>query len=57
MTLAPGARQAVHFKFGPDELQFYSPASKEWVVKPETFDVWVGGDSAAPLHGGFQLTK
>ena len=57
VTLAPGAKQTVHFKLGKDELQFYSPTLKEWVVEPEAFDVWVGGDSAAPLHGEFQLTK
>ncbi len=57
VTLAPGAKQTVHFKLGCDELQFYSPMLKQWVVEPEQFDVWVGGDSTAKLHGEFELTK
>jgi beta-glucosidase len=57
VTLAPGAKQTVHFKLGSDELQFYSPMLKQWVVEPEQFDVWLGGDSTAKLHGEFELTK
>jgi beta-glucosidase len=57
LSLAAGAKQTVHFKLGPDELQFWSPASKQWVVEPEQFDVWAGGDSTATLHGEFKLTE
>jgi beta-glucosidase len=57
VTLAPGAKQTVHFKLGSDELQFYSPMLKQWVIEPEQFDVWLGGDSTAKLHGEFELTK
>jgi beta-glucosidase len=57
ITLAPGARQTLHFKLGPDELQFWSPAKREWVVEPEQFDLWVGEDSTAKLHGEFHLTQ
>ncbi len=57
VNLAPGAKQTLHFKLGPDELQFWSPASKKWVVEPEQFDVWIGGDSTAKLHGEFRLTQ
>jgi beta-glucosidase len=56
VNLAVGAKQTVHFTLGKDELQFWSPASKGWVVEPEAFDVWVGGDSTAKLHGEFKLT-
>jgi beta-glucosidase len=56
VSLAAGARQTLHFKLGPDELQFWSPATKKWVVEPEQFDIWVGGDSQAKLHGEFRLT-
>jgi len=55
-NLAAGARQTVHFVLGPEELQFWSPTKKAWVVEPEHFDVWVGGDSTAKLHAEFQLT-
>ena len=54
--LAAGAKQTVRFTLGPEELQFWSPATKRWVVEPEQFDVWVGEDSTAKLHGEFRLT-
>jgi beta-glucosidase len=57
VNLAPAAKQTIHFKLGPDELQFWSPANRKWVVEPEHFDVWIGGDSTAKLHGEFQLTQ
>jgi len=57
LALEPGKKQTVHFTLGKDELQFWSPAEKKWVVEPEQFDVWVGQDSAAQLHGEFRLTK
>jgi len=57
VALEPGAKRTVHFKLGKDELQFWSPAEKKWTVEPEQFDVWVGGDSSAALHGEFRLTK
>ena len=56
VTLAPGGKQTVHFKLSKDELQFYSPTKKTWVVEPEQFDVWIGEDSTAQLHGEFRLT-
>ncbi len=57
VSLAASAKQTVHFTLGKDELQFWSPATKQWVVEPEQFDVWVGGDSTAKLHGEFRLTR
>jgi len=57
INLQPGAKQTVHFKLGPDELQFWSPALKKWVVEPEAFDVWAGDNSQAKLHSEFHLTK
>lgn len=57
VTVEPGAKQTIHFKLGPDELQFWSPASKKWVVEPEQFDVWAGDNSQAKLHSEFRLTK
>jgi len=57
LTLKPGAKQTVHFKLGPDELQFWSPALKKWTVEPEQFDVWAGDSSQAKLHAEFRLTQ
>jgi beta-glucosidase len=57
VTLEPGAKRTVHFTLGKDELQFWSPAGKKWVVETEQFDVWVGENSNATLHGAFRLTE
>jgi beta-glucosidase len=57
LNLAAGAKQTLHFKLGPDELQFWSPASRKWVVEPEQFDVWIGGDSTAKSRAEFRLTE
>jgi len=56
IALDAGAKRTVHFTLGEEELKFWSPAEKKWVVEPEAFDVWVGGDSQATLHGEFKLT-
>jgi beta-glucosidase len=57
VTLAAGAKQTLHFKLGSDELRFWSPSRKQWVVEPEQFDVWVGENSQAKLHSEFRLTQ
>jgi beta-glucosidase len=57
VALEPSAKKTLHFTLAKDELQFWSPLEKKWVVEPEHFDVWVGNDSTAPLHDEFQLTK
>jgi|SRR5438309_7086950 len=57
IALQPGAKQTVHFKLGPDELQFWSPSLKKWVVEPEAFDVWSGDNSQAKTHAEFHLTQ
>lgn len=57
IALDPGAKRTIYFTLGKDELQFWSPASKKWVVEPEQFDVWLGENSAAALHAEFRLTE
>jgi len=57
VNLGAGAKQTVHFKLGPDELRYWSPALKKWVVEPEQFDVWVGDNVLATLHSEFRLTQ
>jgi beta-glucosidase len=57
VALEPGTKRTVHFTLGKDELQFWSPMQKKWIVEPEQFDVWVGDDSGAALHGEFRLTE
>jgi len=57
IALEPGAKRTVHFTLAKDELQFWSPIEKKWVVEAEQFDVWLGEDSRAKLHGEFRLTE
>jgi len=57
VNLVAGEKQTIHFTLGPEELRFWSPSKREWVVEPEQFDVWVGEDSTAKLHGEFRLRQ
>jgi beta-glucosidase len=50
VTLQPGGTTTLRFLLGRQELQFWSPQTKSWVVEPSVFDVWVGEDSSAGLH-------
>lgn len=53
VSLEPGAKRTVHFKLGNDELRFWSPGSKTWVVEPQEFDVWVGKPPMPIFTGSF----
>jgi beta-glucosidase len=55
--LGPHEKKTVHFKLGIDELSYWSAAKKAWTEEPAVFDVWVGGDSKASLHGSFKITQ
>jgi beta-glucosidase len=55
VTLAAGEKRTVTFKIGRKELEFWSPQSKQWVVEPERFDVWIGPDSRATTHAEFKI--
>jgi len=57
LALAPAETRTLHFRLGRDELQFWSPQAKRWVVEPSVFDVWVGEDSGAPLHAELSITS
>jgi beta-glucosidase len=57
ITLAAGEKKTVTFPLTRAELQYWSPQSKQWVVEPEKFDVWVGEDSTAKTHAEFAITK
>ncbi len=50
VALGPGETQTLKFPLGKDELEFWSPQTKAWVVEPGKFDVWAGEDSTAGLH-------
>ena len=57
VTLAAHEKKTVHFSLGNDELTYWSTATKSWVEEAATFDVWVGTDSTASLHGNFNITQ
>jgi beta-glucosidase len=57
ITLAAHEKKTVHFSLGSNELSYRSAARKAWVEEPARFDVWVGADSQATLHGSFTITQ
>ncbi|MGH9742559.1 MAG: beta-glucosidase BglX [Candidatus Acidiferrum sp.] len=57
ITLAPHEKKSVHFSLGNDELTYWSTAKKDWVEEAAAFEIWVGGDSEAPLHAAFSVVQ
>jgi beta-glucosidase len=57
VALQPGETKTLTFPMGKDELEFWSPQTKNWAVEPSTFDVWAGEDSTAPLHAELTVTQ
>jgi beta-glucosidase len=57
VTLAAGESRTLRFPVGPDERRYWNAAVRDWVADPSTFDVWVGGDSAAELSTTFEITQ
>ena len=56
VTVAPHATETVDLTVKADDLSFWSAALHRRVLEPGNFDVWVGTDSAAPLHADFSVT-
>ena len=56
ITLAPHQKTTVHFSLTPEDLTYWSSATRNWVQDPSDFDVWVGPDSTAELHASFAVT-
>ncbi|SMY06956.1 beta-glucosidase BglX [Flavimaricola marinus] len=48
--------QEVTFTLGPDELRYWSTATRDWVQDATVFDVFVGGSSTAALSTRFEVT-
>jgi beta-glucosidase len=57
VPLEPGEKKTVHFTLAKDELTYWSPSLKTWVLEPAVFDVWAGEDSTASLHANFEVTQ
>lgn len=56
VSLRPGERRTLRFTITPNELHYWSAASRDWVQEASGFDVWVGGSSNAELHTEFEVT-
>jgi len=57
ISLQPGETKTLKFPLGRDELQFWGPQKRQWVVEATRFDVWAGEDSTASLHADFAVTQ
>jgi len=49
-------KKTLRFSLDKQALSYWSSATRSWVSDPVVFDVWVGGDSDASLHGSFSAT-
>jgi beta-glucosidase len=56
-AIQPGETRTLKFLLGTDQLQYWNPQTREWVVEPTAFDVWAGEDSTASLHAEFTTTQ
>jgi beta-glucosidase len=56
VTIEAGETHTVEFRLGPDELRYWHPLERTWVIDAATFDVWVGGDATASLGATFETT-
>lgn len=52
-----GQRLRVSFTVGPEELTYWSAATRDWVQDATTIDIWVGGSSTADLATKFEVVR
>jgi len=57
VSLARGEKKTVRFSLGKNELSYWSAQAKGWVQDAAGFDLWVGSDSGAALHSGFEIAQ
>ena len=57
ISLKPGETRTLTFPLGKEELKYWNPQTREWIVEPSEFDVWAGEDSTASLHADFTVTQ
>jgi beta-glucosidase len=57
LTLKPGETKTVTFHLGQAELGYWSTNAGKWVQEAEAFDIWVGTDSLATLHGDLAVVR
>lgn len=49
----PHEKKTIQFSLGREERIYWSSTTRGWVLDSAVFDVWVGEDSNAALHGSF----
>ncbi len=57
IALQPGETKTLKFPLGKEELKYWNPQTKQWIVEPSEFDVWAGEDSTASLHTQLKVTQ
>ncbi len=57
VSLQAGECKTVTFQLGPDALRYWSTSASGWVQDAAGFDLWVGADSQAELHGEFSVVE
>jgi beta-glucosidase len=57
ISLQPGETKTLKFPLGKDELKYWNPQTKQWIVEPSEFNVWAGEDSTASLHVDLKVTQ
>ncbi|MET0251255.1 MAG: glycoside hydrolase family 3 C-terminal domain-containing protein, partial [Novosphingobium sp.] len=55
VTLKAGETRTVRFALTPNDLRYWSSATRSWVQDTSMFDVWIGGDANAALAGSFEV--
>lgn len=55
ISLKPHEKKTVEFSLGKSELSYWASSTRNWVLDAATFDIWVGEDSTASLHGTFSV--
>lgn len=55
VAIDAGASATVEFVLGPDELSYWSAATRDWVQDASTYDLGVGGDSTVELGTTFMV--
>jgi beta-glucosidase len=56
VTLAPSESRTLEFRLGPDELSYWSTATRGYVQDATTIDLGIGGDCRVELSESFRVT-
>jgi beta-glucosidase len=57
VSLKPGETRTLKVPRGKEELKYWNPQTREWIVEPSEFDVWAGEDPTASLHADLTVTQ